>query len=93
MPRIRRETAARIIDEIPNGQAFKVTFTKRTDGTTRTMICQKGVKEHLKGGEKAYDSAEHGLVTVWSQDAGGYRSFGLAQLRELVWGGETYEVI
>ena len=92
MQRIQRRTAAGIIAEIPNGQAFTVVFTKRTTGEVRTMLCQKGVSKHLVGGEKGYDAQEHALLTVWSADAKGYRSFGLAQLLELKTGGTHYEV-
>ena len=91
--RIRRATAARMIAEIPNGQSFRVTFVKRSTGELRDMLCQQGVKAHLKGGDSAYDPTEHALLRVWSVDSQGYRSIPYEGLRFLKTGGQEYEIV
>jgi hypothetical protein len=74
------------------GQFFTATFTKRTDGTLRTMNCRLGVKSHLRGGEPAYDFAEKGLVPVYDLVKQDYRCFPLDSLTQLAISGQVYEV-
>lgn len=56
------------------GQFFTVTFIKRSTKELRTMNCRLGVTKHLKGGTKAYNDADHGLLTVFEMNSKGYRS-------------------
>ncbi len=46
---------------------MSVTFTKRTDGTIRTINCMPGnkVRQHLSGGKLNYDPSEHDLYLVY----------------------------
>ena len=78
-----------LIALVGNGKFFSVEFTKR-DGSLRTMQARLGVTSHLKGGEKAFDDAEKGILTVYSVDAAGYRSVRLDAIRSLTIAGQTY---
>jgi len=78
-----------VLELIADGKFFAVEFEKR-DGTLRTMQARLGVTAHLKGGTKSYSDAAHGIVTVYSVDAGGYRSVRLDAIRSLTVRGTTY---
>ncbi len=68
----RREAVAFIRQTA--GRVFAVSFIKRTDGTLRVMNCRLGVTKHLRGGERSYDPAAHGLIVVFDMASRGYRS-------------------
>lgn len=85
------EEAANII-EASNGAFLTVEFVKRTTGETRVMNCRTGVKKHLKGGERAYDPAEHRLICVFDMVKGGYRSINVDTITRLTIGGTTHTV-
>jgi hypothetical protein len=74
------------------GRNFGVTFVKRTDNTLKTMNARFGVTAALKGGKAAYKAADKGLMTVYDQNAAGYRTINLAALRSLTVDGEVYAV-
>ena len=78
-----------ILALIADGKFFSCSFVKRC-GTLRTMQARLGVQKHLKGGEKAFDDAAKGIITVFSTDANGYRSFKVDSLRSLTVAGQTY---
>lgn len=64
-----------MVRKIQNTNGFySVTFTKRSDGETRTMNCRNEVKKHLKGGELKFDPKEKKLLMTYSIDSKGYRS-------------------
>jgi molybdenum cofactor biosynthesis enzyme len=56
------------------GKLFSLVFVKRTTGEEREMVCRLGVTSKLKGGVKAYNAAEHNLITVYDMQKSGYRS-------------------
>lgn len=85
LPTARDEFLALIAD----GKFFGLEFTKR-DGSTRHMQARLGVTRHLAGGTKAYDDVAKGIVTVFSTDAGGYRSVRLDSIRAMTVRGTTY---
>ena len=70
---------------------FSATFTKK-DGTTRKMLCKLGVKKHLKGGVKTYDTESLNYLTVYSLDSRGYRTLNLNTLKEIKANGEVYSL-
>lgn len=78
--------------EESNGKIIGIRFVKRTDGTIREMNCRLGVKKYLKGGEKAYDAKEKGLITVFDMQKKGYRSIPTENILAIVIGGEWKEV-
>jgi len=49
------------------GRFFYVVFCKRGKLEVREMYCRTGVTKFLKGGKKAFDDKEKGLVTVWQE--------------------------
>lgn len=90
-----RERVRRII-KATNGKFFKVTFTKRTTGELRTMICRTGVAKFANGKGRKYDPADKDLVTVWDLQAWdpekgdtGYRSINLRTVCEVKFRGMT----
>jgi hypothetical protein len=48
-----------------HGEPFAVRFVKRSNGEVREMTARTEVTKGLKGGERAYDFEEKGLVGVW----------------------------
>ena len=74
-----------------NGKFFGVTFTKK-NGETREMICRKGVKKHLKGGELMFDPNEKGLAVVFDMKKNAYRMININTLEKIVVDKATYSV-
>lgn len=73
-----------------DGKIFSVTFTKRTTGEIRQMVCRLGVLTHLKGGEKPFDDAEKGVLTVFDVQKGDYRSISAEAVSKIRIGGEEW---
>jgi hypothetical protein len=71
-------------------QFFKATFIKK-DGTLRDMIARLGVKKHLKGGEKSYNSEDFNYLTVFDMQKRQYRTINLNTLVKIKINGVTYE--
>lgn len=80
---------------------FTVSFIKRSDGTTRNMLCRYGVTKHLVGKNKTFDDGTYNLTTVWDVNAepketgtvkGGYRSISLEGLIAMTINGQEYAV-
>jgi hypothetical protein len=74
------------------GEFFTVTFTKRTDGTIRTMNARLGVRKYLKGGELPYDAAEKELLPVFDVPKNAYRMIDLRSIISAKLGGQEYIV-
>lgn len=89
---VTAETAKEMVEGVSDGKVFTVTFVKRSNGETRVMNCRKGVKKHLKGGVKAYDPKQKGLVCVFDMQKQAYRSIALESIRKVAMEGEVYEV-
>src|SRR5438445_12360288 len=75
------------------GAFFGVTFTKRTTGEVRNMQCRLGVKSYLRGGEPAYNFADHNLISVYDMAKAGYRSVPVDSISQLHLNGQQYEVV
>lgn len=82
-------TRAEVLNLIDDGTFVGVTFVK-ADGTIRELNGRIGVKKHLKGGTKAFDDADYGLITIFDRDVKGYRSFKVERLKEIRAHGEVY---
>ncbi len=54
------------------------------------MVCRLGVKKHLRGGSKAYDSKQHNLLTVFDMENEGYRSIPVDSIQRLNVNGQTF---
>jgi hypothetical protein len=70
---------------------FSVVFTKK-DGSEREMVCRLGVKKHLKGGEKKYDTDALNYLTVYDMQAEGYRTINVNTLKRIKVDGVTYDI-
>ena len=77
------------IIENTKGRFFKATFTKK-DGTIRQMVARTGVKAHLKGGAVKYDGGRY--ISVYDVQSKGYRLINKETLREVKFGGKTYNL-
>ncbi len=75
---------------VSDGGIFSVEFIKRTDGSLRKMVCRLGVKKHLKGGTKAYDTKKQNLLTVFDMEKKGYRSIPVEAVRSLSVNGQSF---
>ena len=75
---------------VSDGKVFSVEFVRRSDGKRRTMQARLGVERALKGGKRAYDEAEHGLLTVFDMERKGYRSVPVEGIRALAVRGVRY---
>jgi hypothetical protein len=91
MQEINEKEVKKIIESV-KGQFFSVEFRKRTDGTIRQMNCRVGVTKFLKGGERAYEFEDYGLVGVYDVKSGGYRCFGLESLISIKADGQEFLV-
>lgn len=89
---ITSEQAASLLKQT-HGRIFSVTFTKRTTGEVREMVCRTGVTAHLKGGEAAYSFSEKMLLSVYDLQKAGYRAVPLDAIISLREGGRVYRVI
>ena len=78
---------------VSGGQIFSVEFIKRSTGELRKMTCRMGVKKHLRGGSKAYDSKTKNLLTVYSLDSEGYRSIPVENVQRITVSGQTFSFI
>jgi hypothetical protein len=83
------------------GKMFSVTFTKRTTGETRHMVCRQGVRSHLAANpsKPGIDFKGNGLVPVFDMNAegkdgsrGAYRCFPVEGLQTVVIDGIEYKV-
>lgn len=77
------------IKKIVGNKIFSAIFTKK-DGTERKILCRLGVKKHLKGGVKKYDTESLNYLTVYSLDSRGYRTLNLNTIKQLKANGNTY---
>ena len=91
--KISSSKAGALVENYKGNQFFTVTFIKRSNGESRVMNCRKGVKKHLKGGEKAYDPKAKRLVCVYDIKASGYRSIPLENITNISMEGKDYETI
>lgn len=58
---------------LTGGKIFSVDFIK-SNGDRRRMRARTGVRSYLKGGERAYNPADYGLITVFDMNKKAYRS-------------------
>lgn len=92
MKEISINEASNLIIGMNKEDIFYVEFIKRTTGEHRKMTCRKGVKKHLKGGEKAYSDREYDLMTVFDMDKVGYRAINLREVTKLTINKQKYLV-
>jgi len=77
--------------EATRGRFVGVTFRKRTTGEVVSMGFTTNRQSYLVGGDPAYNAAERGLVVV-VKPRKGFRSFGIENVIEFRFGGDTIVV-
>jgi hypothetical protein len=75
-----------------NGKIFSVIFNKRSTGVDRLMVCRKGVKKHLNGGELKYNPSNRNLINVFDLQSKGYRSISIEGIKKVKANGKEYVV-
>ena len=75
------------------GRAFTAVFTKRSDGSKRTMNARYNVVSKLKSGVASYDAADHDLHTVYDLVEHDYRSLNLDTLEKVTIDGNIFEIV
>lgn len=88
---IKRERATRFLERETGGRIFAVYFQKG-DGTMREMVCRRGVRKHLRGGELPYDPKLRLLLPVFDVQKREYRMVNIASLVSFKVSGETFIV-
>ncbi len=67
--RITRSQAIELLNKLGNNTIASAVFVTRGDRNIKPYVCEmafrKGVKKHLKGGERNYSPAEQGLMGVY----------------------------
>lgn len=86
---LRPDVVKAFVSALPKGSFYTVTFDK-VDGTERRMNCRQEVVQHLSGGEKKIDKPN--LLTTYSLDSAGYRSFYADRVRCITGAKEVLEV-
>ena len=90
MKKVSKNQAKELINS-SKGKIFSVTFTKK-NGETREMICRKGVKKYLKGGELMFNPNEKGLAVVFDMKKNAYRMININTLEKIVVDKTAYSV-
>lgn len=74
------------------GRIFSAYFRKK-DGTMRDMVCRRGVKRYLRGGDLPYDAKARNKLPVFDMSAKDYRMVNLDTLVSFNVGGETFILV
>jgi hypothetical protein len=85
------KTEIQTLKELVGNKIFSVVFIKK-DGSEREMVCRLGVKKHLAGGEKKYDTDALNYLTVYDMQAEGYRIINVNTLKRIKLDGVTYDL-
>ncbi len=80
MQRLKRQTFSDELHKLVGSKIFSAKFTKK-DGSDRVINCMLGVKKHLRGGERMFD-------TIKKQ----YRNINLKTLDWIKFNGQLYTV-
>lgn len=88
---IARDKAVRFLEQNTGGRIVSVYFQK-ADGTMREMVCRRGVRKYLRGGELPYDPKSRLLLSVFDMTLRQYRMVNLASLVSFKVSGETFIV-
>ena len=69
--------------QLLNETDLEVTFTKKTDGTTRVLHCTKNIPEDMLSPEQKTRAKPEGLLTVFDTDARQWRSLYVDSITEV----------
>lgn len=70
------------VKQLVGNKFFSATFLKKNN-EVRHMHCRLGVKRHLKGGEKRYDTEYYNYLIVYDMQKKAYRTLNVNKLIEL----------
>lgn len=70
------------IRKLVGSKIFSAVFIKK-NGEERSIHCKLGVKKHLKGGTKSYDSEALNHLTVFDLAKKGYRTINMNTLKQI----------
>lgn len=88
---IARSRAHAFLENETDGRIVSVYFQKK-DQQMRSMVCRRGVRKYLRGGELPYDAKSKLLVPVFDLKARQYRMVNIATLVSFTVSGETFIV-
>jgi len=88
---ISRDRAMRFLHNETDGRIFSAFFQK-VDGTMRQMVCRRGVRKYLRGGEMRYDPIPRLMLPVFDLSKREYRILNVSTLVSFKVGGETFLV-
>lgn len=88
---IARKRAQSFLENETQGRIFSVFFQK-IDGSMREMVCRRGVRKHLRGGDLPYDPGLRLLLPVFDLKARDYRMVNMGSLVSFKVSGETFLV-
>lgn len=78
------------------GKIFTAIFTKRSDGSLRSLNGMTGVRKYTSGGELPYSPKDKGLIPVYDLKIGpgpkGYRTIPIEGLKALKINGRKYKI-
>ncbi len=89
---IPRNRAIEFLQNETEGRIFSAYFRKKADNSMRKMVCRRGVKAYLKGGDLPYDPKAKLVLPVFDMNLGEYRSINLRGLVSFNIGSETFIV-
>jgi len=75
------------------GRLFSVVFVRRSDGTTRRMVCRLGVTKDQKGQSLRFDPSERDLLSVYDVQKNQYRFIPLENVLCVSCNGKRYRVV
>ena len=80
---------AKLIRRKAGGSFFSCTFTKRSNGETRKMLCKLGTNRKPTG-DRPYEPTDYDLLTVYDVNKRDYRTIPLDGILSLRIRGETF---
>jgi hypothetical protein len=89
---ITKEEARDMVKNYKGSQFFTVTFTKRSDGSTRIMNCRKGVHKDVKGEGHRYNTEDKDLVCVRDVQKRAHRMIPVDGIQAISMKGKKYVV-
>lgn len=94
MNTLNKSAAKLMINRLPKGSIFSVSFIK-ADGSVRDMTCRQGVAKYVKGTGR--ENTDPNLIRVFEMNtdregASNYRCFKVDRLLQIRTGGETFEI-
>jgi len=75
------------------GRLFSVVFVRRSDGTSRRMVCRLGVTKDQKGQSLRFDPSDRDLLSVYDVQKRQYRFIPLENVLCVTYRGKRFRVL